>query len=94
MPGGRDAHGLELAPDWRRHTRLLDYRAERETRGGVAILVGRAQAEHPARPGLEDGDRRQRAVGVEELGHAHLPGQQAFHRGSPKNRRSFGVVTA
>src|SRR5436189_2914649 len=52
---------------------------EGDAHGLVAVLLGGSQPEHPAGPGLENGDRGGRAVGVEQLGHAQLLGEQALH---------------
>src|SRR5690606_7172867 len=51
-----------------------------ELDGGVAVLLGGADAGHHARTGLDHGHRNQPVVRVEDLGHAELLAQDALDR--------------
>src|ERR1051325_186043 len=73
-----DAGLLELPGSGVGELALLDG-PEGDPDGAVAVLLLRAQAEHLARARLEHGDGAGSAVGVEQLGHAQLLGQQTLH---------------
>src|SRR5712691_9119388 len=76
---GVDARLLELAEPRGVESTFSDGK-EGDARGGVAVLLGRPQAEDLAGPGLEHRHRGHRPVEVEELGHAQLLGEESFHR--------------
>ena len=52
--------------------------AEAELDGGVAVLLGGADLGDHAGPGLDDGDRDDPVVVVEDLGHPELGAQDAL----------------
>src|SRR5262249_31135233 len=53
---------------------------EGELDGLVPVRLVRLHLDHRARPGLDHGDRRHDArLRVEDLGHADLPAEDAFH---------------
>src|SRR5438270_8812027 len=78
MAMGVDAGLLEGARA-RRVQLAVGERLERDLRRVVAVLLLGAQAEDPARAGLEHRDRGNGPVLVEQLAHAQLAGEQAFH---------------
>src|SRR4051794_10342690 len=72
--------GLLEVPELGAAERLLADGAEAELDGLVAVDVGRADAQHGARAGLEHGDALDLAVLEEPLGHAELLGEDRGHR--------------
>ena len=74
-----DAGLLQMADLGLRELPLGD-RVERELDGVVAVDVGRLHLDDRARPGLDHGHGRHHpGVGVEDLAHAELLAEDAFH---------------
>src|SRR6266568_7211315 len=78
VPVRVEAGLLEGAELGLRYAALGD-RLECDPRGRVAVPLLRAQAEDAARARLPHGHGGGRAVGVEQLGHAQLSGEESFH---------------
>ena len=82
-PNAAGAGLLELAAQRLRAALAPCAVAEAELRGGVAVALGAARGHDRARPGLDDGDRHERALGRVDLRHAELAADQAVERASP-----------